>query len=251
MTDTNDLPRPRRRKSARKKSGPGVLLVCAVLGVVLVVAVAGGVAAVVYVTKARPAKPQAAGDSPPAGRPEAPTGPVVPVVPGAPTVTAVVPPPRLPAGWAYNNPALGFRAAWPVAPAADGFALADIFGNVAGGNVRTYLDQATGFVYSVGWSDLSYIPGAAEIDPLALVDRSIARSKELAAARGQTVEAVQVLPATTSGVPGREIRAKGSVQRLVAVRGKLWILHVLNETKEVNPADPKVATFFDTFAALN
>ena len=87
-------------------------------------------------------------------------------------------------------------------------------------------------------------------DPLALVDRYIARQKQLAAARGVPVADVQPLPATTAGVPGREVRAKGSVQRYVAIHGKLWILGVISETNEVNPADPKVATFFDTFAAL-
>lgn len=252
MTDSDDRPRPRRRKTARKKSGPSVLLVCAILGMVIVVAAAGAAAVVLFVTKIQPVKPQAeaVGSPVPVERPVVPAGPVVPAAPNVPNVAAVVPPPKLPAGWAYNNPALGFRAAWPVAPAADGYAPVNLLGNVGVGGGKSYGNEASGIVYSVGWSDMSYIPGAAEIDPLALVDRYLARAKELAAARGAPVESVQPLPATTSGVPGREIRNKGGVQRYVAVHGKVWMLFVMSETKDVNPTDPKVTTFFDTFAAL-
>ena len=51
-------------------------------------------------------------------------------------------------------------------------------------------------------------------------------------------------------MPGREVRVTRGVQRYVAINGKLWTLGLMSESTDVNPTDPKVTTFFDSFSPL-
>jgi hypothetical protein len=237
--------RTRRKKSAGRKSGANVLVVVAVLGSAFLMVVAGGVVAAVYFSRSRSATSEATA----AGATAPPVAPNVPF-PNVPGALSPAPPPKLPEGWAYNHPRHGFRAAWPVVAGGDGYAPDRIFGSVTGGNMRSYLDESSGLAYGVTWSDLSYIPGADAIEPLVLVDRFLDRQRQKAEAKGHKTDAVQILPATTGGVPGREVRVKGGVQRYVAIHGKVWILAVMIQATEVNPTDPRVTTFFDGFAAV-